>query len=144
MACGNNVEFFVRHQLHVFREPVAASWNGDDELVILRTLAERLAQEEDVPAQVGFFDERIWPDCFQQVVFGDDLLVVTDENQQDLKSLGRDGDGFVFAQQQVLLRIKAEGAELVELPGLRVCACGHEKAPRSGSSTGTAAKPGVT
>ena len=62
-----------------------------------------------------------------QVVFGDDLLVVPEEYQQDLKSLGRDGNGLLFAQQEFLLRIKAERTELVELPGLRVCACSHRE-----------------
>ena len=97
MACGDDGELAIEQQPHVFREPVAAPGNGDDVLVVLRIFSERLAQEEDVPAEVGFFDEGVRPDCFHQVVFGDDLIVVADQHEQDLKCLGRNRNNFVLA-----------------------------------------------
>ena len=44
MACGNYVQLGVRYQLHVLCEPITTSGNGDDVLVVLRSLTQGFAQ----------------------------------------------------------------------------------------------------
>jgi hypothetical protein len=101
--------------VHMFGQAVSAPWHGDDIAMVLRGLAERLAQHEDVAAQVGLLHESVRPDCLHQVVFGDDLFAVADQNQKYLKGLRRERDGHALFQQRFSRRIDPKRAEFVEL-----------------------------
>jgi hypothetical protein len=82
----------------------------------VRRVAERLPQHEHVPTEVPLLDERVGPHGFQEIVLGDDRLAVPDQNEEDLESLGRERNRFLAAQQQLLVRIDPEPAELIEFP----------------------------
>ena len=68
VARGNDLEFALRDQLDVFCEPVATPGYGHDVLMVLWTLAQCLTQQENITAEVGFFDERVGPDGFQEFI----------------------------------------------------------------------------
>jgi hypothetical protein len=127
MARGNNVQWLLRHELNFLCEPVAAAGYGNDVPVVLRTLAQCLSQQEDVPAQVGLFDKRIGPDRFQEFVFRDDLPPVANEDKKNLECLRRERDSFALAEQKLLLRVDLKRSELVKLFRRLVRACGHRK-----------------
>ena len=93
LARGDNARFGARYQFHVLCEPIATSRNCDDVLVVLRSLTQGFAQQEDVPAEVGLFDEGVGPDHLQEVILGDNLLAVTDQYEKNLKGLWRQWDG---------------------------------------------------
>ena len=77
--------------------------------MILRELAQRFSQQEYVAAEVGFFDESIGPDLLHQVVLGDDLLVMPDENEQHLECFGRQVNGIIRTQQELPFGVHTEG-----------------------------------
>ena len=82
--------------------------------MVLGALAQRLPQHEDDAAQVGLFDEGVGPNLFHQVVLGNNLLAVTDQDQKYLKRLRRKWDGLAGAQQHFLFRINSKRTELIE------------------------------
>jgi hypothetical protein len=111
--------------VHILGEAVSSPGHGDDVTMILRGLAERLAQHKDVAAEIGLLDKRIWPDSLHQVVFGDDLLAVADQDQKDLEGLGGQCDGHAGLEQGFSRRINPKRPELVELFYALVLADGH-------------------
>ena len=102
--------------------------------MVLRTLAQRLSQHEDIAAEVCLLDKRVRPHGLHQIVFRDQFPVIANQNQENLKRLRLQGDGFTGTQQDFLLGINAKRAELVEFPELLAFACGHRGFPR-GEST---------
>ena len=71
-------EFLAGEQVHIFGEAVSSPGHGHDVAMVLRGLAQRLAQHKDVAAEIGLLHEGVRPDRLHQVVFGDDLFAVAD------------------------------------------------------------------
>jgi len=91
--CGGAIDAFDRR-----REPVADSCHGRDEA--LTFVAERLAQKRDVARQPRVFDDGVWPDGLQEVLFPYDLTMPLHEHQQDLQHLRGQRDDSAIAHQQ--------------------------------------------
>jgi len=57
-------------------ESVAAAGNRSNKAAVLSVLAERLADGGDVYGEIDFFNEGVWPDLLQQLVFSEDVPVI--------------------------------------------------------------------
>jgi hypothetical protein len=60
-------------------------------------VAQGLPKLKDVLAEIGLFDKGVGPQGFHQVVLQDDPFTALHKHQKCLKSLGREGDGFLIA-----------------------------------------------
>jgi len=80
VLCRHNADFSLRNQAHALGKPIASTGDSQYVLVVLRALAQRLPQHENIAAEVGFFDERIWPNRLHQIVFCNDFFVATNQD----------------------------------------------------------------
>ncbi len=101
------------------RESIASSRQRHDILAAFRSVSQRLAQQEDVLAQVRFFDNRIWPDLFQKLFFRDHVAAAANQGEERLEGFGCDGNGLVSPQQDLLVGVHVERPEFVHDPGSR-------------------------
>ena len=62
--------------LNVCYKPVASPRNCNNELVIVGRFAESPAKGRDISIEVPFFDRRIRPDRFHQLLFNENLAMV--------------------------------------------------------------------
>lgn len=85
---------------------------------IFGCISEGLAQHENVLAQVRLFDEGVGPELAHQLVFGDDLAIIPEQDEESLENLWSDRDRSAPAQQELLLRVDPEFAELVQKRGI--------------------------
>jgi hypothetical protein len=127
MAGGDDGEFLMGDHPYFLSKPVPLAGDGNDVAMVLRRLPERFTEHEDIAAEVGLLNKRVRPDGFHEVVFGDDLLIFSDEYEKDLKCLGRNGDWLAGTQDSLLFGINPKGSELVKLLWLRGLARMHCK-----------------
>src|SRR5438067_12148199 len=97
---GNNPDFGFRNQPHVLGKTITLSGHSYD-VAVLVAFAQRLSQREDVASEVGLLHKRVRPDGLHQFVFGDDLIRVAHQNNQELKGLGRKGNRLVAPKQRL-------------------------------------------
>ena len=135
VACGDDREFLARDKMHILGQAVSPAGHGDD-IPILCRLTERFSKHEDIAAEVGLFHKRVGPDHLHQLVFGDYLFAVANQNQKDLKRLWRQRNWLSATQQRLLIGIDPKRPELVKFPGLMAHARGHGAPPSSLSLVG--------
>lgn len=100
-------------------ETVSHLRHGIDVLVPLALVSERLAQERDGVGEVGLLDERFGPHLLQQFLFRHQAACTRDEDDEEVESLRRKGDGLSIAQERALLGLYGERAEVVHLSTLQ-------------------------
>ena len=88
--------------------------------MVLRTLTEGFAEQEDVAAEVCLFNKGVGPNRLEHVLLGDDFPAMPDQHQEDLKRLRGERDGFIAAQEKLLFRVDSKRAELVKVLDFRV------------------------
>src|SRR5262249_30225418 len=104
---------FTRHLPDIGREPVAISPDRFYILLGAVAIAQAFPQERDVLVQIVLLDESIRPNHGDQVVFLNDTAIVLDENDKDVKSLGRECNRTFVTQELPLGWKEPEVAELV-------------------------------
>jgi hypothetical protein len=102
-------------------EAVSALGDGLDVEGAVAVVAEESAEAEDVLGERGFFDERVGPDGFEELFFGDEASVTADEGTESVESFGSERERFAFREKLVLGRVQLEGAESVTTQ----CFLGH-------------------
>jgi hypothetical protein len=103
-------------EANVFSKPISPAGDGGDEAMAIRDSAiggERFPQDKNILREIGFFDEGVGPDGLHQLIFEDDLLAVTNENQQGVEGLQLQRNRLVIAQEEALFGIQPKRAELV-------------------------------
>ena len=80
--------------------------------MILRALAQSLAQLKNVLTEIGLFHESVGPQLLHQVVFQHDLSVARGQHQKEIERLRRQRNGLLVAQQEALLGIQPERTKL--------------------------------
>jgi hypothetical protein len=88
-------------------------------LAVFRGVSQRLAQQEDVLAQVRFLDERIRPDLFEEFFLGDYLAAAAYQDEQRLEGFGCDRNRVVSPEQDLLVGVHVERPEFINNPGVR-------------------------
>jgi hypothetical protein len=91
-------------------ELVAAAGQGGDKIKSL--IPKGFADKEDVLRKVGFFNNRVWPDGFQEFVFGDGAAGVFGQVDEQIEGLSGERDGAGGAQQLASGAVECELAEL--------------------------------
>ena len=114
-------------------ESIAAARQGDDVTLSFKSVAQRLTQLEDVLAQVGFLDEGVRPDLLKEFLFRDNFAAAAHQHQQRLKGLRSHRNELAVAEEDLLVRIHAKGAELVDDLGIRVHDIGQRKPCQRGT-----------
>ena len=118
MVGRRNIDFLPPHQPHTFCKAVPFARKSNDIAVVLRGIAEGPAKHEYVPGEAHFLDKCVRPDRLHQFVFGNHFFAVANEYQESIESFRSQSDRFVPAQQKLLVRLHAEGPELVYLVGV--------------------------
>jgi hypothetical protein len=95
-------------------EAVPASGDGDDVLVMVWIVVERLAERRNVTRKVVFLDDSTVPDQFEQRLLFDHAASVSDENHQHLERLQRQHDRRTIAVQRTRDRVGDERAKCVK------------------------------
>ena len=90
------------------REPVPAPWHCDDAGGRRWSCRKRLAQRQNLCAQIAFFDNKIGPDPSNQLVFADNASGVFDQHPQYLKRSRTQRHRFIAAKQQLLFHEQSE------------------------------------
>ena len=125
MAGGKNIDFRLGDRTHALGKAIAFAGHGNDVTVVLRALAQRLAQHEDVAAKVVLSHKGVGPHGFHQVVFGDDFIAVADQNGEDPECFRCQCYRLAGAEEKFPPHINAKGPEFVELFALLTFAHGH-------------------
>ena len=119
--------WLVGNDPHFLGKAVAAAGNGDDVAMVAGGAGQGFAQDEDVLRQVRLLDEGVGPDGLHQIIFEDHgfavLDAVLDQNEQGFKSLGRQRNGAIIAQQEQFVGVEAKRPKLVQL----FCFRGHSR-----------------
>jgi hypothetical protein len=102
---------------HVGDELIAVAGHGQNELMLTRMLLECLAERRDMTGERVFFDGRLGPDEFQQLVLIDYPLTMLDEDGEDLESLGGERNERLIPPQQTASPIDNVGTESIPAPG---------------------------
>jgi hypothetical protein len=63
--------------------------------------------------KVILFDRRVRPYPPHQFVFGEHPTVLLDKNQQSIKNLGLQRNGYTIPQQKAILSVQAKRSELI-------------------------------
>ena len=105
----------IQHNFaHLCCKTIPASRKRHDVSLVSGSHTQRLANPEDVLAQVRFLDERVRPYSLHQLVLGDDLPTVANKNEERFEGLRGDGDGLIFAQQDLSVGVDLKRAKFVE------------------------------
>lgn len=64
--------------------------------------------------EIGFFDNGVGPDPFQQFVFAQDVTALRYQRREQFEGFGWERDDFAAAQQDVFAWIQAEGTEFIK------------------------------
>jgi hypothetical protein len=88
-------------------------------LAVLRGVSEGFTQQEDVLAQVRFFDKRVRPHFLEEFFLSDYVAAPAHQGEQRLEGFGSNRNGVVFPEQRLLFGIHAERPEFVNDPGCR-------------------------
>ncbi len=73
---------------HWRNEAVTAPGHSFNKLLPIPVFAQRLPQDRDVVRQIDFFNDGVGPDGFQQFVFFQQMSVVFDQDEEQMKALG--------------------------------------------------------
>src|SRR5262245_46603881 len=113
---GWTVEFraVVVQFSHRRRKAITAPWNRQNVLRLIGVLVQGFSQGGDVPDEVVLLYHRIGPDLLQELIFLDHLPTVLKQIKQQLEGLQADRHDLSFPQQNGLLRVHEEWAELVK------------------------------
>ena len=90
-------------------EPIPPPWHGDDVLMVVGPLTERLPQDRNVPGEPALLDDGVTPDPLKQLVLGDDAIPMSRSGQAASPRLGSQRHGFSVAQQEPFVSIQANG-----------------------------------
>ena len=108
----------VRQVLHVGDESISVTGDGDDEIVLVGTLAERASQRRYLARQIVFVDGGVGPHPVQELVFADDVVSMLEQHDEHVERLRRDGDETTVPPQPPLEGIDDERTEGVPtVPG---------------------------
>ena len=97
---------------HCPQEPVAAPRHGLDPGLPVGLVAQGLAQDRDVDAEVGLLDERVGPHATEELLLRDDLARVADEDGEQVDRLRGHLEELVAPEDEPPRDVEAEGAEL--------------------------------
>jgi len=87
----------------------AARQRSDD---VSAMFAKSFSDEEDVLGEVGLFDDRVWPNGFEEFVFADGAARVFGEVDEEIEGLAGERDGLGGVQQLAPGAVERELAEL--------------------------------
>src|SRR5215475_13650345 len=99
---------------HSSRESIAEFGYSLDVLLMLRGVAERLAQRGDVYREVRLCHETVGPDFPLQFVFCYKLAISFNQGQQNVKRLRCERNGLACTPQGVIRGVKAEAVEFIK------------------------------
>jgi len=97
--------------LHAGHESISAPGNGDDEIVLVRTLAKRPSQRRYLPRQVVLVDGRARPDTVQELIFADDLVSMFEQRDEHVEGFRRNRHETAFPPQPSLEGVDNERPE---------------------------------
>src|SRR5689334_20055729 len=104
----------LTESLHSGSESIAELRYSLDVLLMLRGVAERLAQRGDVYRQVRLCHETVRPDFPFQFIFCYKLAIPFNQSQQNVKGLRCERNGLACTQQGVIRGVQAEAVEFVK------------------------------
>ena len=108
----------IRQVLHGGDESISVTGNGDDEIVLVGTLAERAPQRRNLTRQVVLVDGRVRPHAVQELVFADDVVSMLEQHDEHVEGLRRDRDETTIPPQLPLEGIHDERTEgIPTVPG---------------------------
>jgi hypothetical protein len=87
--------------------------DGDDEVVLVGTLAKDAPQRRDLAHQVVLVNRGARPDAVQQLLFTDDVVAVFEKDDEDVEGLRRDRHGPAVPPQPALDGIDQERTERI-------------------------------
>ena len=87
------------HLLHEGDEPIAAADDRDDELMAARPIVQDFPKISDMAGEVVLLDYDVRPYSPEELILGDQLTPVLDENNEQIQRLiGKPDNGPVFAK----------------------------------------------
>lgn len=89
-------------------EAIASAGHRIDVLVSGSFAAKQLAQRGDVNPQIGFFDESVRPDAFEQIFLADELFSVFNERNQEIECAAAKANRFAVAGENAARWIKTK------------------------------------
>ena len=89
----------VRQVLHGGDESISVTGNGDDEIVLVGTLAKRAPQGRDLARQVVLVDRGVRPHAVQELIFADDVVSMFEQHDEHVERLRRDWYETTFPPQ---------------------------------------------
>ena len=85
--------------LHAGDESISLARDGHEEIVLVRTLAERPPQRRNLTSQVVLIHRRFRPHAVEKLVLGDGAVPALEEDDQYVEGLRRDGDEAAVSPQ---------------------------------------------
>src|SRR5262245_26706264 len=100
-----------------YRKAIPASRNRQNVLRVIRMFVEDFPQGGDMAGEIVFLHHGIGPNLLHNFVFLHHLPAMPDQKEQQFEGLQADWNDLSLPQQDRLLRINEERAELVETCG---------------------------
>jgi hypothetical protein len=105
----------VGDEFHCGSELVSAARKRNDVAEVPLFWGNGLPKEEDVLAEISFFNKAVGPDGAKKFLFREEAKRVLNKVQKQVEGLRRECNLFTIASKHPLIRIQIKGAKTIEV-----------------------------